>query len=373
VEAVYLEDPIIREIGILQKDGNLVAVIVPNLSEIRQRGEEIESAVRKAAQAQSKKLPSFQRVTDYALTREPLSRTRLGKVRRHLLLQRYDRARHGEAPLATVARPISIEEMSDEDQALLENSKARQVWQWLASRYPSQRLTPDSSPQLDLGMDSLEWLSITLEIRERVSIELDEAALARIDTVRDLLQEVVSQGKPERSSASPLEEPEKVLDERQMRLLEPLGALSSTVASGCFALNRLLMRTVFRLQVQGLENLPEGQFVITPNHLSHLDSFAIAAALNNQQLRNTYWAAWGRAWPSRTRCGGRSAGSHSRCQSIRTARSLRVWPWALWPSSGSGTWCGFQKGSAPRQANCNRSSPASACCWTTFLSPLSLC
>lgn len=291
VEEVYLEDPVIREIGILQKDGNLVAVIVPNLSEIRQRGEETESAVRKAVETQSKRLPSFQRVTDCAFTREPLSRTRLGKLRRHLLPQRYDRARHGDVSQETEARPISIEKMTDEDQALLENPKARQVWHWLANRYSSQRLTPDSSPQLDLGVDSLEWLRITLEIRERVGVELDEAALARIDTVRDLLQEVLRQP-AEQSHASPLQEPEKVLDERQMRLLEPLGTLSSAIATVFFSLNRLLMRTVFRLQVQGLENLPEGQFVITPNHLSHLDSFAIAAALNNKQLRNTYWAAW---------------------------------------------------------------------------------
>ena len=59
------------------------------------------------------------------------------------------------------------------------------------------------------------------------------------------------------------------------------------------ALNRALMRGSFRLRVRGLENLPEiGPFVLAPNHVSYLDSFALAAALDHGRLRETYWAGW---------------------------------------------------------------------------------
>jgi long-chain acyl-CoA synthetase len=43
--------------------------------------------------------------------------------------------------------------------------------------------------------------------------------------------------------------------------------------------------------VEGIEHLPEeGPFVLTPNHISFLDPFAVAAALDYPRLRHTYWA-----------------------------------------------------------------------------------
>ena len=48
----------------------------------------------------------------------------------------------------------------------------------------------DVSLDLDLGVDSLEWLGLTLEIERRAGVELDEAAIARVATIRDLLRAV---------------------------------------------------------------------------------------------------------------------------------------------------------------------------------------
>jgi long-chain acyl-CoA synthetase len=78
-----------------------------------------------------------------------------------------------------------------------------------------------------------------------------------------------------------------------MRWLKPLGPAGSAVARGMFLLNRAVMRGAFRLRVEGLENLPdEGPCIIAPNHVSYLDSFAVAAALRQGVLRRTYWAGW---------------------------------------------------------------------------------
>lgn len=67
----------------------------------------------------------------------------------------------------------------------------------------------------------------------------------------------------------------------------------SAMARGLFVLDRMIMRGLFRLQVEGLEHLPEeGPFVLTPNHVSYLDPFAVAAALGYRRLRRTYWAGW---------------------------------------------------------------------------------
>lgn len=295
VEETYLKHPVIQEVGVLQKENKLVAVIVPEPGELCQANDDrIEQRVRQAVEAQNKQLSSYQRISDYAITRNALPRTRLGKIRRHLLAGIYDEAKQVGGIAGQAAGPIAIEEMSNEDQALLDNANARQVWDWLSARYPDQPLTPDISPQLDLGIDSLEWLNLTLEIRERAGVELDEAAIGRIETVRDLLQEVAEASEARaQPQVDPLEQPEEVLSEQQKEWLKPLGPVRSALARLLFGVNRLLMQCLFRLQVEGQEHIPrQGQFVLAPNHVSYLDPFAIAAALHYSQLRQTYWGGW---------------------------------------------------------------------------------
>src|SRR5205823_2357756 len=110
----------------------------------RQRPED-DQVIRDAVSERLKALPSYQHITEYAITREPLPRTQLGKIRRHELAERYDRAKQGEEA-GEAAGPLRPEEMSDEDRALLDEPAAKQVWDWLASRYPDRRLTPDTNP-----------------------------------------------------------------------------------------------------------------------------------------------------------------------------------------------------------------------------------
>ena len=293
VEGAYLEHHLIREIGVLQRDGRLVAVIVPETDEVP-KGEVMNATIRQAIGECSKRLPSYQRISDYAISREPLEYTRLGKLRRHVLAERYDRARGGaENPDEMPVGPLGLEEMSEEDRALLQDPAARDVWVLLADRFPDRRLAPDTSPQLDLGIDSLGWVSLTLEIGERTGVELREETIGSISTVRDLLLEVASGAGRTAHRASPLERPEEVLDDSQLRWLRPLGRTASVVARGMFLLNRAIMRGLFRLRAEGLENLPDGgQFIIAPNHVSYLDAFVVAAALPKDVLLRTYWAGW---------------------------------------------------------------------------------
>ncbi|MFW5636121.1 MAG: AMP-binding protein [Thermodesulfobacteriota bacterium] len=297
IEEAYEQSPVIREAGVLQKDDKLVGLFVPDLGEIRNRGmADVEDALREAISTRSKKLPSYQRVSDYAITRKALPRTRLGKIRRHVLRDRYDEAKQeAEAGGGIQQKPLSPDEMGDEDRALLSNRAARRTWDWLAERFKDFPLSPDSSPQADLGVDSLEWLNLTMEIRQRIGVELDEEAIGRIDTVRDLLREVTeaAEGGKAGPGMEALENPEEMLTEKQKRWLNPLPRTLSGIARRLFALNRFLVRSLFGLEVQGLSNLPEeGPYLLTPNHVSYLDPFAVAAALGYPRLGNTYWAGW---------------------------------------------------------------------------------
>ena len=291
VERSYLEHPAIREIGVLLHDGRLAAVIVPDPRQVERERRSTEDVVRAAVAQQSRRLSNWQRVGEYAVTRESLPRTRLGKLKRHRLPDLYERARRGAERGAEAQRPARLEELSDEDRALLEHPTATLIWDWLAERYHDRRVTPDTSPQLDLGIDSLEWMDLTLEMRERAGVELHEEAIAGIATVRDLLRATIDAAEAGAGpSASPLERPEEILTEEQRRWLEPSGAVVRSLGAPVYAGNRWLMRQLFDVSAQGLERVPtHAPLVFAPNHRSLLDAFVIAAVLPLPRLRQTYW------------------------------------------------------------------------------------
>jgi long-chain acyl-CoA synthetase len=292
LEEIYEQHQFIREIGILYEQNQLAALIVPEIEAVnRLRNGDVQQAIREAVAERAQAVPSYQRITDYAITQQPLPRTNLGKIKRHELVKNYVEARQGISRDDTSAGPIALADMSEQDQAMLAEPAARQVWDWLAGRYPDKNLTPDSSPQFDLGVDSLEWLTITLHIGEQTGVELDEAAIGRIGTVRDLLQEVAAAAESETPPSAALDNAEALLSAEQKQWLNPPPLALQILFTLGFPIFQGLMRLMFKVRAYGLENLPkEGNFVLTPNHRSMLDAPSVAAVLTLAQMRQTHWA-----------------------------------------------------------------------------------
>ncbi len=291
VEAAYSKHPFIGEIGVLEKDRKLVALAVPDKSAAA--GMTHEKRDRRASDSigeVSGKMPSYMRISEVRVTTRSLPRTRLGKIRRHILEQRWEEAgKEAKGPAKT--GPIDFEEMSDSDRLLLENPVASRVWQWLADRYPDKRLTPDTSPQLDLGIDSMGWLNLTLELNEATGVELDEAAIARVDSVRDLLREVADAASGQRKNLDPVKNPYSVLDSSQRHWLPPRSRIESALFKLAYQFGSILVRMLYCIEVSGRHNLPaDDACVLTPNHTSYLDAFVLALALGRKQLSATCWA-----------------------------------------------------------------------------------
>lgn len=292
VEAAYEADPAIAEIAVFQDHTGIAGLIVADPSHAGADG--AEAAVRAAVNRVSRKLPSYQRLGEYRVTREAIPRTRLGKPRRHLLAALYARAGGkdtGGSGAATGAAPL--DELSETDRALLEDAAAHSVYVLLGERFPGRRVTPDSDLRLDLGVDSIAWLDLSLTISDRTGVTLAEDAIAGIATVRDLLTHIAEGGGGAAKTASALADPLAALDAEQRRWLAPRGPAARLVGAILAAVNGWAMRRLFRLRVSGLENLPErGPFVLTPNHASYLDPLALAAALDGDRLAAVRWAGW---------------------------------------------------------------------------------
>ena len=284
LEQRYGVDPVIRELAVLERQGALVALVLPDLEAIRRSANAgVEDVIRVALASVAKTLPSHQRLSGFALVRHPLPRTRLGKYQRFLLPKLYDQAHSGGAP--ATPKPLS-----DDDRALVEQPPVAAAWQVLKDRYAARGLSLDSDPQLDLGIDSLEWLSLGLELESATGVALAEQDFAEVTQVRDLLRLV------EARAAAPVDttRPTRAgsLADDEARWLAPTSPLEQFAGTCVYLLNRLLARLFFRLRVEGLEHLPaQPPYVIVANHLSDLDPPLLGASLPLRTMRRLYWSA----------------------------------------------------------------------------------
>ena len=297
VEEILDGAPSIRESGVLAREGRLVGVIVPRA--VSSRIGELENlmqSIRADIDTRLTLLPSYSRITDFIVSIDPLPRTRLGKIQRHKLKDLFEAGTGRRDKLLLESRPIPIELMAPEDRQLLEDPIALRTWNRLTGRFPAVRLTPDTHMSLELGLDSLEWMTLTLELRDRVGVDLPEEAITRIGTVRDLLREAVEAEQATVAAVDPavqLTQPDELLDPQQRRWLRTRGPFLRGLGRVLLVLDRLLMRAVFDLDVHGIERLPaRGPWVMTPNHVSLLDPPAIIAVVSPDRLQRTCWGGW---------------------------------------------------------------------------------
>ena len=281
LERAYGSAPEIAEMAVLDDKGTLVALVRPDRDKLHDRGAtNLRDGIRVILAEKAQGLPSWQRLSGFALTDQPLPRTRLGKYRRFLLPALYTEALAGGARRAAHT-------LAPQDAALLRDQTAEAVWAFLHERYPDQALDLDVDLALDLNLDSFGWMEISIAFEDRLHIHLSETDIAGIRTIRDLLRLAIERRGGAR--ALPCEEPAMATDFE--RWLAPTGGLLTPLAMALYALNWLVMRALFQLRAMGVKELPAaGAFVITSNHVSDLDGLVIAAALPWSRFRRLYWA-----------------------------------------------------------------------------------
>ena len=282
LEKVYSASPYVAEIGILEENGRLVALVRADLESIRAAGfTRVEDVLRVSLKETGAQRPAYQRLAGFVVVTQPLPRSRLGKIKRFLLPDLYHR------PHAEPRSPVSWKK-SGQDWELLESKHMQMVWRLIADRYATDRLTLDADLELDLGIDSLEWVVLSLELERRFGIVLDDVEMRAVTTLRDLLHHTERRLSAARPSKAGSLTGDDLFDERWLRPT-PTSVRAGTVF--LYWLNRLLVRTFFRLEARGIEELPgEGAFIIASNHCSDLDPMIIAAALPWKFACRIYWS-----------------------------------------------------------------------------------
>jgi long-chain acyl-CoA synthetase len=169
------------------------------------------------------------------------------------------------------------------------------VWDFLVRRFPDHDLHPDQSLTLDLGIDSLDWVTLSLALSQELGATLTVEETEGLFTLRDLARLAAARrdsggaADPSASALAPDALPPVPAD--LAGWLAPPGRLHRWVRPLVYAGTAAIVRGYFGRRVAGRGHAPEaGPALIACNHVSDVDAFIMVDALGRRRLRHVWWS-----------------------------------------------------------------------------------
>jgi long-chain acyl-CoA synthetase len=300
IESYYLRSPWIKELCVLglesRKPGEplserLHGVIVPNFDVLREHKiVNIREVVRYDVEGISATLPATKRILSYDIWQDDLPRTTTRKLRRQEI----------EKKLLALYASGKVEEItpkervfSDEDRAWLaipDVQRALEVVIEATGKHHQKEIHPDDNLELDLGLDSMERVELLTDLTHRLGAEVEDSAASEVYTVRELIDIVLkNMGKAARQAPG-----WSTVFEGETTDPEVLAITHERPFVGFFwwlfgKCVKWASHVLFKLRVEGMENLPPAPYVMCPNHSSYLDAPILTAALPWKAFHNVFY------------------------------------------------------------------------------------
>ncbi|MDA8091829.1 MAG: AMP-binding protein [Nitrospiraceae bacterium] len=306
VEKRYMESPLIKEIAVYEEAGSLKGIIVPEFDYAREHGianlkEEMGWELMRIGQ----RLPSFMRLTGFSLSKTPLPKTPLGKIRRFRL---------GE-----LLKEAAVEKKETGPEFLHgSGQKVARALNSAAGRKKNYPVRAEDNLELDLGLDSLKKIELLTALEDEfppLSIQekpegqaIPDDFLLDVQTAGELLRKIdfLLSGEKPALLESGAEKTKKTKEtkisaaDKRQRLFFPgtkkisFSRAEKTASFLLYCLLKGSFRAVFRLESKGVQNIPAPPFILAPNHSSFLDGFIVTAALPRQTVRSLFFVGWER-------------------------------------------------------------------------------
>lgn len=147
------------------------------------------------------------------------------------------------------------------------------------------KIRPSSHIELNLGLDSIDYVELFLFIESSFGVYINEKIFSQMMVVQDLYLYV-------KKRATKVEYKTKEFEELLKEPIEKKLIFSPIIMSLYKILLFPLFKIYFRLQNSGEENLPLGPCIIAPSHQSMLDGFLIVATLPFGILKRSFFLAF---------------------------------------------------------------------------------
>ena len=139
--------------------------------------------------------------------------------------------------------------------------------------------------ELDLGLDSLDYVELFIFIQQSFGVDIDEKTFSSMMIMKELYEYIEKNKKFSISSEKSLKD---ILSEPIDKELE----YSPWIMYLYKTLMYPLFKIYFRLDIKGCENIPNSACIIAPSHQSMLDGFLVEGTLPYKILKNTFFLAY---------------------------------------------------------------------------------
>ena len=147
------------------------------------------------------------------------------------------------------------------------------------------KISIDSHLELDIGLDSLDYVELFIFVENSFGVKIDEALFSNIMKMNELYMYI----KKHQTHVDPvIVKWEEILAEEIDEKLIYSPIIMSIYKTILFPLFKLY----FRLEVSGKENIPSYPCIIAPTHQSMLDGFLIEATLPYKVLKKSFFLAY---------------------------------------------------------------------------------
>jgi long-chain acyl-CoA synthetase len=300
IESYYLRSPWIKELCVLGLENRrpgeplserLHGVIVPNFEALREHKiVNIREVVRYDVETISATLPATKRILSYDIWQDDLPRTTTRKLRRNEIEKKL-LAMYASGKVDEITAKQRV--FTDDDRLWLANpdvQRALVVIAETAGNSHQGQIHPDDNLELDLGLDSMERVELLTALTHSLGAEVEDSAASEVYTVRELV-DVVRQHMGSTARQGPgwstvFEGENTDPDVLAIAHERPIVGFAWWLCGKAVKWASLVL---FKLRVEGMENLPEGAFMMCPNHSSYLDAPILTAALPWRAFHNVFY------------------------------------------------------------------------------------
>ncbi len=265
----------VKEAGVFLNHNILQALIVPDLAKMKTDGiENYDEFVRwEIIDKFNETASPYKKLMKFTITPEELPKTRLSKLQRFKFQEIADlngRNRNVKSDEPDFEEYVAIREFLKEETE--------------SEIYASDHL------EMDIALDSLGKVTLQVFIENTFGVSIPEQEFSKFPSVLKLSEFV--RDKKTKVKFELINWSDILKEKIQFHVPKPKFSLPLINFS-----SRVLLNTFFRIKGEGRKNIPEGPFILAPNHQSFFDGFLVTSFLRSHIMKNTYVYAKEKHWP----------------------------------------------------------------------------
>ncbi|MCD4812667.1 AMP-binding protein [bacterium] len=260
---------LITEVGVYARGDLLQAVIFPDFQALHDQGvvNIKEMFFSKVIDQYNKNVSDYKRIRNIGICKTELPKTRLGKLKRFELEFIIEKGKE--------SKRSAVPEQEFEELLVLKKYLKEQT---------HQTIYCDDHLEIDLGLDSLDRVSLQVFLKNTFGIDEQENIFLDYPTVGKMADFIRENKK--KITVEAIQWGDVFKTKLAVRLPRTWLTLSVIRVFGAW-----FLYMYFRVRGEGIENLPDKPCIIAPNHQSYFDGPFVAMFFKFKFLKRTYFYA----------------------------------------------------------------------------------